>query len=371
MRILQVGKYSEDRPGGLETAAYTLSRELAKEHDVELLVASPGGPGRTRLDGRFTERVLPTWLTVAATPLVPALVSRLRAARDFDVVQVSLQNPMAVLAVLAARPPGRLVAWYHHDIVRQKRLGRAFAPLQAAFLRRADAVVATSREYADSSETLRAFADKVHVIPLGVDARRLGLEGAEDAARRLRERFGGPLVVFVGRLVYYKGLGCLLEAMRGLDARLLVVGRGPLEGELRASVVRLGLAGRVFFEAVPHDRPIAPFWLAADAAVLPSTERTEAFGLSLVEAMLCGKPVVATRLGTGTTTVCRDGVTGLVVEPGDPAALRGALARLLGDPALSRRLGEAGRELARELFSARAMARSFVELYCRLAARTC
>ncbi|MBI3300241.1 MAG: glycosyltransferase [Elusimicrobia bacterium] len=371
MRILQVGKYTQDKPGGVETAVYTLCRELAKEHDVELLAASPSREGRTRAEGRFTEHVLPTWLTAASTPLVPALVSRLRAARGFDVVQVSLQNPMAVLAVLLARPAGRLVAWYHHDIVRQKRLGRAFAPLQAAFLRRADAIVATSREYAEGSEALRAFVDKIHVIELGVDAGSLGLEGAEEPARRLRARFGGPLIVFVGRLVYYKGLGCLLEAMRGLDARLLVVGSGPLEAELRAAAARPGLAGRVFFEAVPHDRPLGPYWLAADAAVLPSTERTEAFGLSLVEAMHCGKPVVATRLGTGTTTVCRDGVNGLVVEPGDPAGLRAALARLLADPALSRRLGEAGRALARERFSAEAMARSFVELYGRLAARPC
>lgn len=371
MRILQVGKYSEDRPGGVETAVYTLCRELAKEHDVELLVASSGRGARTRVEGRFTERVLPTWLTAASAPLVPALVARLREARDFDVVQVSLQNPMAVLAVLLARPAGRLVAWYHHDIVRQKGLGRAFAPLQAAFFRRADAIVATSREYAESSPALRGFQDKVHVIPLGIDEARLGLEGAEEPARRLRERFGGPLIVFVGRLVYYKGLACLFEAMRGLDARLLVVGRGPLEAQLRASARRPGLDGRVFFEDVPHGRPLAPCYLAADAAVLPSTHRTEAFGLSLVEAMFCGRPVVATRLGTGTTTVCRDGVNGLVVEPGDPAALRAALARLLADPGLSRRLGEAGRALARERFSAGAMARSFVELYGRPAARPC
>lgn len=373
MRILQVGKYARERAGGVETAVYGLSAELAKEHDVEVLVCSADGRERTVREGRLTERVVRAPVTLFSTPLAPGLYTRLREARDFDVVQVSLQNPAAVAAVLAASPPGRLVAWYHHDIVRQRRLGRLFGPLQDAFLRRADAIVATSRAYAESSETLSRFAGKVRIIPLGIDEGRLGLagSGAQAQARLLRERCGTPLVVFVGRLVYYKGLAVLLEALRGLDARLLVVGEGPLEGALRAQAERTGLGGRVFFEKVPHDRPIAPYWLAADAAVLPSTERTEAFGLSLIEAMACSRPVVATELGTGTTAVCEDGVNGLAVPAGDAAALRAALNRLLGDPALGRRLGEAGRRRFEERYSARSMSRSFVQLYGALLGTPC
>lgn len=353
----------------METAVYGLCEELAKEHDVELLVCGPRGRSESR--GRLTAHALPAWLTAFGAPIVPALVARLKASADFDVIQVSLQNPMAVMAYMLARPPGRLVAWYHHDIVRQKRLGRMLRPLQDAFLRRADAIVVGSGAIAQSSEALRSFLDKVHVLPFGIDAAALSPEGADEKARRLRLRYGTPLVVFVGRLVYYKGLAQLIEAMNGLEARLLIVGSGPLESELRAQTARLGLSDRVFFEAVPQSEPIGPYWLACDAAVLPSTERTEAFGLSLLEAMACGKPVVATELGTGTTVVCEDGVNGLVVPPGDSAALRGALKRLLSDPALSRRLGEAGRRKVLARYSLSAMARSFVELYRSLLERPC
>jgi rhamnosyl/mannosyltransferase len=368
MRILQVGKYPKERCGGVETAVYGLSEELAKAHDVEVLVCGPRARLETR--GRVTEDVAPIWATVFSTPLAPGLLARLRGARGFDVVQVSLQNPLAVLAYLLTRPPGKLVVWYHHDIVRQKRLGPLFAPIQAAFLRRADAIVATSRAYADSSAALRPFQDKVTVIPLGVPSEHASQESLT-SGRRLRDRFGGPLIVFVGRLVYYKGLPVLLEAMVGLDAKLVIVGTGPMDAELRAQAARLGLSDRVFFEFVPYEESVTAYFLAADAVVLPSTERTEAFGLSLLEAMACGKPVVATELGTGTSVVCEDGVNGIVVPPGDSAALRSALKRLLEDPALARRFGEAGREKVRTHYSVEAMTRSFVELYQRLLDAPC
>jgi rhamnosyl/mannosyltransferase len=369
MRILQIGKYSQERCGGVETAVYGLCEELAKEHDVELVVH--GRVRRREKRGRFVSEELPTLLTAFSAPIAPALVAYLRRGPGFDVVQVSLQNPAAVLAYLLARPAGRLVVWYHHDIVRQKILGFLLRPLQLALLSRADAIVATSRAYAESSAALRAHRNKVRVIPLGIDADKLVDDAAVARSIEIRKRFDRPLVVFVGRLVHYKGLGCLIEAMRGLRAQLLIVGSGPLEGELRALTARLGLEGQVLFQAVPRSESVAPYLLACDLAVLPSIDRTEAFGLSLLEAMACGKPVIATELGTGTSWVCEDGVNGLVVPPRDSGALRRAIERLLSDPELSRRLGEAGRRKARSLFSLSGMAGSFVELYRKLLEPPC
>jgi rhamnosyl/mannosyltransferase len=355
----------------METAIYSLCEELAKEHDVELVVHGQWRAGCRRSKGQLCSEVLPTWFTLFSMPVAPSLVSYLRRSKGFDVIQIALQNPAAVLAYLLARPPGRLVAWYHHDIVRQEQIGRLLRPLHHVFLRRADAIVATSRAYAESSETLRAFRDKVHVIPLGIDAESLVDAAAQARARALRERFGGPLVAFVGRLVYYKGLPHLIEAMSGVPARLLIVGSGPLEDELRVLAARRGLDGRVFFETVPRVDSVAPYLLACDVAVLPSVERTEAFGLSLLEAMACGKPVIATELGTGTSVVCKNEVNGLVVPAGDSTALRGAIERLLADPALRERLGTAGQRKVREQYSLSTMVRSFVQLYRRLPARSC
>lgn len=356
LKILQVGKYSREYSGGMEKAVFTLSRELANEHEVEILASSLDCTGASETDGGLSYHRLPTWARWFSTPITPGLIARLWRARDFDIIQISLQNPMAVAAYLLARPRGALVLWYQHDIVRQKFLGALIQPFLLALLRRADAIVVASPGYAAGSALLRGFKEKVTVIPLGIDEAALQYPAAP---RR------GPLVLFIGRLVYYKGLPYLIEAMRGLDATLLIVGSGPLEVELKASAPE-----NVVFENVAASDSVGPYIHACDMLVLPSTERTEAFGLALVEAMACGKPVITTELGTGTSFICQHGMTGLVVPPRNAAALREAVKSLLDDPERARRMGAAGRRRFEEKFSSRMMARSFAELYGRLLSRS-
>ena len=256
--------------------------------------------------------------------------------------------------------------WYHHDIVRQRLLAPLVGPLLSRVLEKADRIVATSLPYARSSKALSGFLDKTTVIPLGVDAARLNEASEVSESRRVRSECGSPLVLFIGRLVYYKGLPVLLDAMKGVEARLLIIGDGPLKAELRRLAAGPGLAGKVLFRSVPQEEPLGKYLHACDLLALPSTERTEAYGLALLEAMACGKPVIATELGTGTSFVCRDGIDGLIVPPRDPAALRSAIRALLSDPAKARRMGEAGRDRVREQFTLEEMARQFVGLYRQL-----
>lgn len=370
MRVVQIGKYSREYAGGVERAFFALSERLAREVEVEAVVCAARGPGRVERGESLACRVLPRWFSLASAPIYPALIPFLKGLKDCDVVQISYQNPMAALAYLAARPRGKLVVWYHHDVVRHRALGALIEPLLSGVLRRADAIVATSEAYARGSAALRPFASKVRVIPLGIDPGPLEDEREAAAAGAVRERYGSPLVLFVGRLVYYKGLPYLIEAMKGLDANLLIVGDGPMEADLRARARELGGASRVHFLKVPAAEPLGRYFHACDLLALPSTERTEAFGLVLLEAMACAKPVVATELGTGTSFVCRDGETGRVVPPRDAAALRAAMAGLLSDPAASSRMGEAGRRRLRAVFTARAMAESFLALYRELLGRS-
>ncbi len=182
-------------------------------------------------------------------------------------------------------------------------------------------------------------------------------------ARAIRARYcSGPLVLFVGRLVYYKGLDVLLEAMCTCPGRLLVIGCGPLDASLRARATQLGLDSRVeFLGQVPAETLIA-YYRAADVFVLPSTESTEAFGVVQVEAMACGVPVVSTDLSTGVPWVNEHGVTGLVVPPGDRHALARAIRTLLADPALRLKMGKAGRRRAGERFTASRMVADFIDV---------
>ncbi|MBI3300318.1 MAG: glycosyltransferase [Elusimicrobia bacterium] len=362
MKVLHVGKYPPDHSGGLETAFFALSERLAAHFDLDAVCSSVAGKGGAQKSGRLSCLVLPTWFTAFSTPVTPSLVGFLRRARGYDLIQLSFQNPMSLLAYLLARPPGKLVVWWHHDIVRQRVTGLLLRPFMELILRRADAIVVGTRSYARSSEMLRRFSAKVRVIPYGIELEPYGAKEGIDGGREIRRRLGGPLLLFVGRHVYYKGLRHLIEAMSGLDAKLLVIGRGPLEAESRRLAARLGLGERVIFEDVPAGQPLAPYMHAADLLVLPSTHRTESFGLVLLEAMACGKPVVATELGTGTSEVCLGGVNGLVVPPGDAAALRKAINAIITDGETARRMGEAGRSRAAS-FSSAAMAESFRGLY--------
>jgi glycosyltransferase involved in cell wall biosynthesis len=213
--------------------------------------------------------------------------------------------------------------------------------------------VANSGRYLESSEALAPFLTKCVVIPLGIDVE--AFDAAPDA------RFGKPMTLFVGRLVYYKGIEVLIEAFKTVPGTLVIVGEGPLEGRLREQAA--GLAGRVRFEKVPRAASLAPYLHACDVLVLPSVARTEAFGIVLLEAMACGKPVVTTELGTGTSFICRNGETGLVVPPNDPQALAGAIRTILTDEKAAKRMGLAGRLRVEKHFTRKAMVESFVKLY--------
>jgi glycosyltransferase involved in cell wall biosynthesis len=300
-----------------------------------------------------------TRLRLAYASFGPGMAKAIRAA-DADVVHFHHPNPPAVLSYFAARPRGRLVVTYHSDIVRQRVLGPLFSPLLHRFLARADAIVASSPDYAASSPVLRRHAARVRVIPFGIDAEELGaVDAAEVAAVRARH---GPRIVFAaGRLVYYKGFEYLVRAMRRVDAHLLIAGDGPLLGELRRVAAEADVEARVtLLGRVPDLRPL---YHAADVFALPSVARSEAFGIVQLEAMACGVPVVNTALDTGVPFVSPHGVTGLTVPPADSGALAAALARLLGDSALRARMGSEGRARVAGELGAGLMARRTLALY--------
>jgi rhamnosyl/mannosyltransferase len=169
----------------------------------------------------------------------------------------------------------------------------------------------------------------------------------------------GPRLLFVGRLVYYKGLHVLLEAAREWPGMIVIAGDGPLEPTLRAQAAALGLGDRVQFAGRVPDEELPAYYQACDAFVLPSIARTEAFGVVQVEAMAAGLPVVSTRLPTGVPWVNQDGVSGIVVTPDDASALGEALGRLGRDRDLRERLAAGARQRAEALFSRDRMVRIF------------
>jgi rhamnosyl/mannosyltransferase len=306
-----------------------------------------------------------TALWISSATVNPGMAAAIRES-GADVVHLHHPNPTGVLSYLASGSRAPLVVTYHSDIVRQRVLRTLFWPVQHRFLRRADAIIASSPDYAASSPVLQRHADRVRVIPFGIRPDDAGTPDPATVAA-LRERHGARVVLAVGRLVYYKGFDYLVTAMDSVDGHLVIVGDGPMHGELERLAAEYGIADRVTLAGRVDS--VASHYAAADVFALPATARSEAFGLVQLEAMAAGLPVVNTRIPSGVPFVSRDGQTGLTVPPRDPAALAAALTRLLDDAALRARLGRAARERVSTEFSAQRMARDTLALYHEAAGR--
>jgi len=364
VQVLHVGKFYPPHMGGIETHLQDLCEELRKSVDVQVIVASDDRSGvEETLDSVPVTRV-PTWLTLASTPLCPAITSRIRAYRG-DILHLHFPNPMAVLAYLASGYRGPLVVTYHSDMVRQKILGPMFEPLLHAALRRSAAIITTSPNYLQSSLVLARHRERCHVIPLGIPIESFD-HCDPGAVAEIRQQYGDRLIVSVGRLVYYKGFEFLIRAMTGVQGKLLIVGEGPLRDKLGALASELGVAERVvFLGKIDHDHLVACYH-AAQVFVMASIARSEAFGIAQIEAMAVGLPVVNTALDSGVPFVSLHEQTGLTVPPADSVQLAAAINRLLDNPDLRSTFGRAARLRAQQEFAVDVMAARTLSLYDRV-----
>jgi len=225
--------------------------------------------------------------------------------------------------------------------------------------------VAATPHHVACSDTFRRFADRTAILPYAIPDPWFEVSGADrSAAERTREATGGGFLLFVGRLVPYKGLETLLRAARRIPRRILIIGTGPLEGILREGIAARGLAEKVSLLGRVDD--LRPYYLGCDFFVLPSINALEGFGIVQIEAMALGKPVVSSDLPGGVTYVNVHGETGLTFRVGDDAGLADACNRLLSDAPLRERLGENARRRTFEKFSYTAMRNAAVPFFRRL-----
>ncbi len=383
LRVTMVNKYySPPHLGGVETVVRTLSEGLV-DHAGARVRALVSNEGRERLEetiGGVSVVRLPRQLALSSAPVAAGLAGALRGEmcrqgprgpQPPDVINLHSPYPWGELSFLQASPDVPSVVLYHSDIVRQKRLLSAYRPFLERFLDRVDLIVASSPNLVRSSAFLAPRAEKCRVVTFGLPAARLTATPAvlRRAAELRAAHAGRSIVLFVGRLVYYKGADVLVRAMIGVDADLVLIGRGPLQAELRELVSAAGIDVRVTFLAPQSDDELCAWYHAADVFCLPSVARSEAFGLVQIEAHAAGTPVVSTDLPTGVPYANPHGVTGLIVPPDDAAALAAALNRLLGDDELRARLGGQAQERARREFTVPRMVARTLEVYAEAGAR--
>lgn len=327
--ILQLGKFYPIK-GGVEKVAYDLMTGLStNEIHCDMLCATVAGKGKTiRLNPYAQLMECHSWGKAAATMIAPSMITTLRkVCPSYDIVHVHHPDPMAALALALSGYKGKVVLHWHSDIQKQKYLLRLYRPLQDWLLRRADLIVGTSPVYLDESPFLKKVQQKTVCLPIGVPP----ILPEPEAVDKLRKQYGEKKIVFsLGRLVAYKGFTHLVEAARFLkdDYVILIGGTGALKQALSQQIKRLGLENKVVLLGRIPENELPTYFGACKVFCLPSVQKTEAFGIVQIEAMSCGKPVVATRIPqSGVPWVNKHGVSGLNVMPGNA----GELARAIQD----------------------------------------
>lgn len=368
MKILQVNKFYYPHTGGIEKVVQDIAEGLRDNVDMEVLVCKAKGLGsKEKVNGVSVVRAgsVGIYFSMPLSPFFPIHLKQ--HSKGKDIIHLHMPFPLGDISYLLTRPKGKIVVSWHSDIIRQKRLLRLYSPFLKRFLQKADKIIVATPAHIESSIFLKEFRDKCKVIPFGVNIERFSLnERIKERMLEIRNRFGKPIVLFVGRLIYYKGVEYLVKAMKEVDAILLLVGGGALRDRLVSLAARLGISDKVIFLGNVDDDELISCYHACDVFVLPSVANSEAFGLVQIEAMACGKPVVSTDLPTGASFVNVHGVTGIVVPIKNEFYLRDAINMLIHDSDMRKEYGENSRKRVEKEFTRDKMIDSILNLYREL-----
>ena len=375
MKVLHIGKYYYPYARGIETYLKNLCERLIEAVDLEVVVANDSSKTvREEINGVPVTR-LARLFEFASTSFCFALPFLLRKKKP-DIVHIHLPNPWAELCYFLAGCPGKLVVSFHSDIIRQKFLLKLHAPLHKAFLKKAEKIIVATPRHAEFSPFLSKLPkEKIEVVHYGIDPKEIQ-NYDENLKNEIIEKTGKPLVLFVGSLVYYKGLEILLQSTKNVDCpgirrvfdnqHFLLIGTGALEKKLKKMTKELGSVNFVHFFGKVDNETLKAAYNACDIFVLPSNYRSEAFGIVQLEAFAAGKPVVSCDLPSGVPYVNRDGETGIIVPPNDAEKLAAAINKLLSDDELRAKLGAQARARVEKEFTADQMAAKTLNIYKKI-----
>lgn len=358
--------YYPDTTGGIEQVIFQLcqgSRAFGVEGEVLTLSPNPL-PARVRVADHQVVRAKENFNVASTGCSLQVFKQFKKMAAEADLVHFHFPWPLMDLMHFITHHGRPAVLSYHSDIIKQRTLLKFYSPLMNQFLKSMDRILVASPNYLNSSETLKPFKDKTTVVPYGLDQ----LEYPQVSTQRQdqwRKRVPEKFFLFVGVLRYYKGLDSLLSALEGVDYPVVILGGGPQEQELKTQAEKLQLRNVLFLGRL-DDEDKACLLQMCYALVFPSHLRSEAFGISLLEASMYGKPMISCEIGTGTTYVNIHEYTGLAVPPNAPLALREAMRRLWDNSELTQELGNNARARFQELFTAERMCATTTQIYREL-----
>lgn len=368
MKVLHIGKYYPPFFGGIEKVNFDLVETLNQkgvETDVFCFNHEPGSETSTTKYKIFRTSV---WVTKFSTPISFSVFKDLKSIyQDYDIIHIHLPNPTAVLAFQFLPFKGKVILHWHLDIVKQKLIKIAYKPFQTHILKKADAIIVTSPDYLKSSEDLKPFRGKCHVIPLGIEDSYL--RENLDFEKELDRKFGNKKIVFsLGRLIYYKGFEYLIDAAKFTDddVVILIGGEGVLQEKLQQQIENNTLQDKIKLLGKIPKNQLATYYKKADVFCLPSIERSEAFGIVLLEAMACSCALISTAMGSGTSWVNQHQETGLVVPAKNSEEIAKAINIITGNKSLKEKFSQNARKRFESYFKLKQMTQRTLDLYLNL-----
>lgn len=369
MKILQLGKFYPIR-GGVEKVMYDLMAGLSERGiDCDMMCAGTEGyRGAVKVNGHGKVFVCRSWMKLAGTMICPTMITALRSrCKNYDIIHVHHPDPMASMALWLSGFKGRVVLHWHSDIVQQKTMLKLYMPLQKWLLKRADVIVGTTPVYLKNSPHLQDVQDKTTCLPIGIEPIT---EVEEDRIKEIRDRYAGKKIIFsLGRLVPYKGYEYLIEAAQYLTDEyvILIGGKGPLYEKLEQKIQSLGLQNRVKLLGRVSDEELPVYYRACDLYCMSSIYKTEAFGIVQIEAMSCGKPLIATNIPeSGVSWVNEHGMSGINVTPMESKELADAIRTILDSPEVYRKYAEGSLRRFNNVFRLEQMIEGAMRIYERI-----
>ena len=373
MKVLHVYRtYFPDPPGGLQEAIRQIAmatQRLGADPTIFTLSPSPH-PTKLDIDGIPVVRSR-SWAELWSCNLGgwDAIQTFRELAQQTDIIHYHFPWPYADLLNQFAPRQKAKVMTYHSDIVRQRWIGAAYQPGLRSMLNSMDRIVATSENYFKTSAVLAdpAWRDRVQVIPLGIKDQALDSPKHEtsnhcDIFHKLGLSADEPYFLFIGVLRYYKGLRYLIQSAANVPAKIVVVGAGP-DLDLLADKASAAGNTNVVFAGMTNVKNKFALLKRCLALVLPSHRRSEAFGMTLVEASMFAKPMITCEIGTGTSFVNLHNKTGLVVPPESSQALAESMNTLLKNESLRQRMGQAARQRYESLFNSEVVGQAYWSVY--------
>lgn len=361
MKVLQIYKtYYPDTVGGVEQVIKTIYLENQKYGVEHSLLTVSDHPREDQVDGlpviRFKKNI-----EIASCPFSLKFFTHFKKiTSQFDILHFHYPWPFADFTDLLRKVDRPSVVTFHADALKQAALKKLYSPFQKRFLKKVNCIVPTSETLMKTSPDLKDFREKCTVIPIGIDPGAYKIPPSERISH-WKQKLGTGFVLFVGVLRHYKGLHTLLDAAKKTSATIVIAGSGPLDEELKARIKNENLKNVHLLGRISNVDKMALYALCGMVA-LPSRSRSEAFGVTLLEALMYKKPLISTELGTGTSYVNQHNHTGFVIPPENPEALAVAI-NALTEPQLAQKMGEAGYEWFLENFQSAIMGQRYFDVY--------